>query len=319
MATRPNLPTLLSLVATLGLLASCARPPEPTGPALDPVIRTTFYPTTYFARRLADGLITVENPAPPQADPATWRPTPDAIAAYQRATLIVTNGAEFERWAITAPIPRSRLVETVNPTDIPGGLITIKGLTHSHGPAGQHSHDGLDGHTWLEPTIAIAQATRLADAMAQAFPAHATQVRANLPALVADLTALAQRLDALTPAARRATLLASHPSFNYLARARGWTITNLDLDPDAPAHPDTTPQPEANRAIAQALAALAPRGRVIMLWESAPIDETASALSRDLGIASVLFSPAETAPNDGDYLTVMHANIDRLERALTAD
>ena len=52
-----------------------------------------------------------------------------------------------------------------------------------------------------------------------------------------------------------------------------------------------------------------------MLWEAEPLPDTVGRL-RELGVASVVFDPAGNRPGEGDYLSVMQANLDRLEAAL---
>ena len=53
----------------------------------------------------------------------------------------------------------------------------------------------------------------------------------------------------------------------------------------------------------------------IMLWEGEPLAETAARL-RELGIDPVVFDPTANRPDEGDYLTVMEANVDRLRNIL---
>jgi ABC-type Zn uptake system ZnuABC Zn-binding protein ZnuA len=62
-------------------------------PSIDPAVRTSFYPATYFAERIAGGLVPVESPLPEGEDPIFWTPDAETIGLYQRAKLIVLNGA----------------------------------------------------------------------------------------------------------------------------------------------------------------------------------------------------------------------------------
>jgi zinc transport system substrate-binding protein len=188
-------------------------------------------------------------------------------------------------------------------------LITIKGTTHSHGPAGEHSHDGVDGHTWVDPLNAAEQAAMLAERMAEAWPEHAVAMRKNAAGLEADLRALHARLQEIDVSG--VTLLASHPAYNYLARRLGWVVTGFDLDPQAAIDGETS-----SDLMAKLVEVDAGDRPVVMLWESSPADAAITRL-RQMGIASVLFNPAETAgSSDGDYLAVMSANIDRLADAV---
>ena len=53
----------------------------------------------------------------------------------------------------------------------------------------------------------------------------------------------------------------------------------------------------------------------IMIWEGEPMAETRRRLD-NLGIHSVVVSPAVNGAEEGDWLTVQSANIDRLAELL---
>jgi hypothetical protein len=55
-----------------------------------------------------------------------------------------------------------------------------------------------------------------------------------------------------------------------------------------------------------------------MLFEAEPLPET-KRLLRDHGIAIVVFDPAAQPPSDGDFLSVMTDNADRLACATGAE
>ena len=293
-------------------LAACEKPtPGVRAPTTDGVVRTTFYPTTYFAQRIAGDRVPVECPVPDDVDPIFWSPSDDAIGAYQRAALVIVNGAGFERWVERVAMPRTRVVDTA--AGFADEHIHMDAVTHSHGPAGDHSHEGLDGHTWLDPILAIRQAETIRDALIRRFPEDADAFGDGFDGLERDLRALDGELADVTDSLVGVRLLASHPAYNYVARRHGWTITNLDLDPEAALDTETTD------AIRSALASDDP---AIMLWESAPRPETAAALEQGLGIRSVVFSPAELVESarraaGEDYLSIMRGNIVRLRDAAT--
>ena len=84
----------LAAALTLSLVGGCNSEPPPTTQAVDsgPItVATTFYPTTYFAQRIAGDLARVTCPVPAGADPIFWQPTAEDIGAFQSADLIVLN------------------------------------------------------------------------------------------------------------------------------------------------------------------------------------------------------------------------------------
>lgn len=300
----------VSLSILMLALAGCNES-SPNAPAtsLDDAVLTTFYPTHYFAERIAGGLVPVRCPLPEGEDPIFWQPDANAINQYQNAKLVITNGAEFEKWVASAALPRARTVQSLSADALKeaGGPITINTGKHSHGTAGEHTHDGLDGHTWVSPDIAIVQAKNIAEAMKAAWPDHAGAFDANLATLVEDLEMLRDSLQDLTPRVQDEQLLASHPAYNYLIRDMGWSITSLDLDPESD---------NADAIVADVRNAIIGGMPAILLWEGEPTDRIRNALTDELGITSILFSPAEGTPEGGDYMDVMRANLDRLRDAV---
>lgn len=268
---------------------------------------TSFYPTAYLARRLAGGLVAVDCPVPEGEDPIFWQPSRADLERYRNARLVILNGAEFEKWAIHASLPASRVVRSAD--GFKDRFLTFDtGITHSHGAAGEHSHEGIDGHTWLDPINAIEQSKAIGKAMSEAWPEHAQAFATNLTALEADLTSLDSAFKALTPRLAGVKLIASHPAYDYLAERYGWAITNLDLDPELGL---------TEGAIAEVAQAIGNHeGKSVLLWESEPSESVYEA-----PFASIVFSPAELAgvgkaePAE-DYLAIMRANIARLDAAL---
>ncbi len=350
-ATLPTTLTASLLVAIAGLATpGCKEQPAAgtgqSSPATNSEVLTTFYPTTYFAGRIAGGLVTVRSPLPADEDPIFWQPGADEMVQFQNARLVITNGAEFEKWVARAPLPRARTVASLSDDDLDdtGGPITMETTSHSHGPAGEHTHEGLDGHTWVSPDIAIVQARNIAEAVKAAWPEHADAFDANLASLVEDLEMLRTSLADLTPLVGEHRLLASHPAYNYLARDLGWDVTNLDLDPESDdvqgivdavhdaLHHHEDHHHDHDHGEGHDHAHDEGEGEhdhdhehshgdkpVILLWEGEPTEAIRAALADELGVTSVLFSPAEGQPDpttDGDYMDVMRANLDALREAL---
>ena len=293
-------------------LAGCDAPEAPKPqPRAVPEVYTTFYPTTYFARRIAGERVKVVCPIPAGEDPIFWMPSPEVLGGYQQADLIVINGAGFEKWIAKVSLSPSKLVDTAAPL-AEQFIQYTEAATHSHGPGGKHSHEGLDGHTWLDPKLAQAQADEIRKALARRLPEHKEEFQSRYAALAADLDGLARDLAELSGKLGETPLLASHPAYNYLAKRYGWQITNLDLDPRA--------MPPAG-VLAQIKKATGEDKARIILWESPPLPAIADKLRGDFDLTSVEFSPCELlADADAqaglDYLKVMHRNIARLTAAM---
>lgn len=275
-----------------------------------PTIYTDFYPSEYFTRRITGTLAHVVCPVPADEDPIFWNPESAVIQQYQAADLIVANGAGYAKWMEKATLPESRIVDTAH--SFKSDWIVIKNaVTHTHGAAGKHSHEGIDGHTWMDPVYAKVQATVIRDALKARWPAHADAFDAGFASLAADLDGLAAEIAAL-PA--QAPMLASHPAYNYLARRNGWDVTNVVMAPED--EPDTD-------TLAHLSEALKAHPAKLMLWEAAPLPATVEKLRGNYGLTCVVFQPVEVLSNEerqagDDYLSLMHRNIATLKAALAA-
>ena len=274
-------------------------------------VYTTFYPTTYFAQQIGTDAVKITCPYPVDADPAFWTPDDETVAAFQGADLIVVNGASFEKGLANITLPESRMVDTTKP--LAAELIVLKGaVTHSHGPQGAHSHEGIDGHTWLDPVNAKIQAGEIKKALIERQPDHAERFEQGYAALAQKLDGLDARLKALAGKLGDRLLLCSHPAYNYVGRRYAWNLKTYHLDPE---------EMPADETFAEIKSYLAEHPATIMLWESEPTAEIAERMSRELGLKNAVFSPCETLDAEQiaageDFLTVMSGNILRLEAAL---
>jgi zinc transport system substrate-binding protein len=274
------------------------------GAAAEPVlVYTVNYPLQYFAQRIAGGHAKVVLPLPPDVDPAFWQPDAAAVSDYQRADLILLNGAGYAKWVNKASLPRRKLVDTS--AGLRERLIeTHGGVTHSHGREGEHSHAGTAFTTWLDFSQATGQARAVRDALSRRMPEQENTFTANFAALERDLLDLDARLRAIVDRNPAKPLIASHPVYQYLARNYSLNLKSMLWEPHImPANTEW-----------QDLAKLrATHPADWMLWESAPAPEIAARLLQ-LGIQSVVFDPCANRPQTGDFLSVMSENLTNTAR-----
>lgn len=264
-------------------------------------VLTTFYPTTYFAKTIGGEQVTVICPCPSDEDAIFWMPDRKTLAEYQKASLIIVNGAGFEKWIDKVSLPQERIVNSAE--DLTDTLIRFKkSSTHSHGPVGEHSHKGIDGHTWVDPVNAIIQATAIKKALIRQFPQHENIFVAGFDRLKKQLESLDLKFKEIS---NGMPILCSHRAYNYIARRYGWNIENLDLDPGVKL---------SDQQILEIKNILKTHSAKTLIWESAPTEENVKLASEQLGLSSVVFSPCELLdPADiakgVDYMTVMNTNI----------
>jgi zinc transport system substrate-binding protein len=275
----------------------------PTSSVAEMSVYTVNYPLAYFAERIGGDLVAVRFPAPQDVDPAFWMPDPEVIAAYQKADLILLNGAGYAKWIAQASLPRRKLVDTsrsFRDAYLPGEETPV----HQHGPGGEHTHGQIAFTTWLDPKQAIEQARAIEAAFSRQRPKETPGFVERTDALVADLERLDRDLALAFAPIGGEPLLVSHPVYSYLARRYELDLRSLTWEPNE----------DPEDADWQALDALrAQRSARWMLWEAEPLERTRMRLeARDIGV--LVFEVAGNRPSDRDYLATMHANLETLRR-----
>jgi len=296
------------LVAAIVVLAACGGGPADNQPAevtvaVDKlIIYSVNYPLAYFAERIGNDLVEVHFPAPADEDPAFWSPDADTIAAFQAADLILLNGADYAKWVDRAALPSSKLVNTSG--GFADRLLPLQGVvTHSHGPEGEHEHEGYAFTTWLDPELATLQAQTIAAAIALERPEQESEIQRRMEGLRGDLLDIDSRLQVAAEAFGKEPLLFSHPVYQYLINRYGLNGVEVHWEPDQ------TPDGHAWGHLEEVLQS---HPAMWMVWESEPLETTVGALA-ERGIGSIVFDPCGNQHEEGDYLTVMAANAVALE------
>ncbi|MGH8614103.1 MAG: metal ABC transporter substrate-binding protein, partial [Gammaproteobacteria bacterium] len=188
-----------------------------------PSVYVTNYPLKYFAERIAGAHAKVVFPAPKDVDPAFWMPDLEAIQGYQRAELILLNGAGYEKWIDQVSLPQLKLVDTSS--GFRSRYIKLAdAFNHTHGPGGEHTHGETAFTTWLDFKLAERQAGAVAEALRRLHPQRAQSVAENYDALKRDLAALDRQLTEIVAQHPQKPLIASHPVYQYLAQGYGLNL-----------------------------------------------------------------------------------------------
>ncbi len=301
--------TIVVMVALVAMTFGCSKKsdPIPASGSMQPAQASIYavnYPLSYFAKRMAPANARVVFPVPPGVDPAFWKPSASAALEFQSASLILLNGAGYARWTSYATLPQARLVVTADGCR-DTYLRTEQSIRHQHGPEGAHAHSELAFTTWLDLQLAACQASRVRDALVAQMPEAKDSVALGFETLERDLLDLDDRLRSLGKALGNQPLLASHPVYQYLADAYGISIQSLHLEPDQELGDDDWKEVDA----------MLEQDRAIwMLWEAPPLTATEARL-RERGVTTIVFDPAGQSPAEGDFLSVMSANVARLECA----
>ena len=262
------------------------------------------YPLQYFAERITGEHARVVFPAPADVDPAYWMPDAKTISDYQRADLILLNGANYAKWVNKVSLPRFRMVNT-SAAFKDQYIEADEILTHSHGAKGEHGHESLAFTTWIDFSLAAEQAKAIAKALSRKKPALKDTFQSNYEELAKELLKLDRDIKEVVSKDQSKPLVVSHPVYDYFARGYGLNIRSVHWEPDE--IPTTEQMLELHSILKNHTAKW-------MIWEGEPLKESVERL-KAIGIQSVVFDPCGNAPDQGDFMSVMRQNVENLEAA----
>lgn len=265
------------------------------------IVQSTNYPLHYFAERLRTDAFDLHYIVDPEVDPAFWKPSREEVEAFQKADIVLTNGAKYEKWLAHVSLRSARIVDTSK--GFSDSFIHVEGKAHQHGNGVVHSHAGTAFTTWIDFSQAAKQAEAIAERFKQARPGDADEIEKNRQSLLSDLASLDKEMKAFGTTWEKRPLMASHPIYQYFARAYGLEIEAIPWEPDM----DLT-----GKDIADLKAILANHPARWMIWEDRPTEANIAALA-NLGVKSVVFAPCASRPESGDWLTMMRENLKNIQ------
>ena len=301
---KPPASSLSILLLALLCLANVSFAAQPNSLA----IYTVNYPLAFFAEQIGGEHVDVVLPVPPGVDPAFWEPDHDMVRQFQKADLILLNGAGYAKWTRKFSLPMLRMVDTSRA--FKDDLVSIEtNATHSHGPAGDHSHGGIAFTTWLDFSQAAVQAEAVYKAILRKLPEQHQYLTKNFEELKRELLDLDKQMITIGSRLAQAPLFASHPIYQYLARRYSMNIRMMMWEPDQ------DPGGNVWKYLQQLMEKFPARW---MIWEGKPLDESIQRLEA-LKINSLVFAPCMNIPESGNFMDVMRGNIENLQNLLTAE
>ncbi len=182
-----------------------------------------------FCQKIGAERVLVRLALAPGKNPATYAPTPQQIQALSQSRLYFKAGLPFE----TALLGKlENLSYTPEIVDIQAGIelqpmqggssagVHEGGNSHQHHHK-SHQHDGLDPHTWLDPKLALQQATTIYLTLIRIDPDGKEMYNNNFNLLKSKLKGLDEELKRSFALYKGSTIFVYHPAFGYFARAFG--------------------------------------------------------------------------------------------------
>ena len=168
---------IIPLFILLSLLAGCGSAPATSSSGLRVVASTTILGDV--VAQVGGNLINLSVLFPIGADPHTFDPRPQDVAAISDAQVVFINGLGLEESLQPALDANAKgMVVAVS------GGIDVRKLDNA---AAVIEHGGNDPHTWTDPNNVIVWTQNIAAALAKADPANASVYRANADTYIASL------------------------------------------------------------------------------------------------------------------------------------
>lgn len=168
-----------------------------------------------FCQQIGGDRISVKLLLPPGKSPATYAPSPQKIQDLSRAQLFFKVGLPFEK-ALLKKI--KALPKHPQIIDTQAG-ITLQPMQKEKHNEHQHPQANLDPHSWLDPRLALKQATTIYAALSRIDPEGKELYLNNLNALAKKLKVFHENLAMVLEPFSETTIFVYHPAFGYFARA----------------------------------------------------------------------------------------------------
>ena len=265
------------------------------------------YPLYYFAKTIGGDHVQVYFPAI-EGDPAYWKPSAKQVHHFQQADLILANGAGYEKWMEKVSLPSSRVVVSSRP--FKDEWIRIEAtVSHSHGPEGEHVHEGTAFTTWLNFKFAQQQAATVYESVKRLLPDKVDEIDANYLALKEQLEGLDQLAATVASKAGKQAILDAHGIYQYFAS--GYGLNHLSE------HLEAHEMPEEHEWLK--LEETIDSHRIsIMLWEEEPLEDIKKKLEK-LNVRISVFIPCGNRPEEGNFIEIMRKNLKDLDLALSSN
>lgn len=332
-----------ALAATSAVLlalgaAACSDKPADADPERVEVV-AAFYPLQFLTQQIGGDAVTVSNLVKPGAEPHDVELSPSQVGEVAGAELIVYLKGfqpQVDEAVQQNAADRAFDVTTVEP------LLAATADGHDHGHEGEgeaghedeHGHEGeagpedeggaetptdpdhaaeagsKDPHLWLDPTRLATVGDQLADRLAQADPAHA----ADYTARASDLRGQLEQLDAAYTAGletcQRREIVVSHTAFGYLTTR--YQLEQIGVTGLSPEH-----EPSPQR-LAEVIEEAKEHQATTIFFETLVSPKVAETIAAQVGAETAVLDPLEglAADNNGDYFSVMRANLAALRTAL---
>lgn len=221
---------ILLAAGLLLVIGGCGKPEAKSRPE----IVAGLPPVADLAKRIAGADVSVSSALPPGRSPHDFSPHPAAIRDISGAKVYFYTGMPFEKNIARAvegsPVKAINVASEIKRIPLEGGCCDHDHEGHDHAGHDDHADaDELDPHVWLSPANCRIIAGEIARTLEQEMPERASQIRANLAKLDAELDVIDREIKEKLAPYRNRTFFVHHPAFGYYAAAAGLKQQGIEL------------------------------------------------------------------------------------------
>jgi manganese/iron transport system substrate-binding protein len=250
---------------------------------------------------------------PPGADPHTFEPRPQDIAAISDADVVVISGLGLEE--SLEPILDANVRGTLITASNGIRVLAIAGEEHSAKDPEADRHNGSDPHVWTDPNNVMVWTDNIAAALAKADPPNAASYQANARTYIAALQDLDAwiRLEVALIQPENRKLVTDHHAFGYFADQYGLEQVGALVGSFS-----TNASPSAREIAALEDVIRAQNVPAVFVGKTVN-PELAGQVAQDTGTKLVLVYTGSLSQPGGEadsYLKFMHYNVNAIVEAL---
>jgi zinc/manganese transport system substrate-binding protein len=241
-----------------------------------PVIAVTYSVIGDLVSQLVDDNATVNVVIPDGQDPHDFQPSAKDIETINNASLVVSNGLEFEEGLEEV---LENIADSGGNIFMVGDHITVRKI--EDGDEHGDKHTGGDPHLWLSPATMLEMLPALTTALSQAtgadLSAEATALTTKLQDLDGEVKSIINGLD-------ECNLVSGHDEMGYFADRYGCKVIGVII-------PSFTTTSEATAGELAKLKKQVEQNKVPAIFTGLGVSpDTATQLAKELGIKAVTLS-----------------------------
>lgn len=205
------------------LLISCQGSGEK---AENDLIAVSILPQKYFVEQIAGNTLNINVMVPPGASPATYDPSPKAIAAISQAIAYFKIGPIGFEKAWDSKL--KSINEDLKFFDLSENISLI------HSEEGHSGHHGADPHIWMSVNNVKQIAENTFNALKELKPGHLELYQTNYKLFLQKLDSLDLWIRNQLENSERKTFIIFHPALTYYAKDYGLNQISLEFEGKQP-------------------------------------------------------------------------------------